>query len=221
MLGETYCLAFCWYSRAFLVSAEALVVYSTALSTWASILMESCLKLLWPQKEFRKLVWPQKVVCDIKRVFTCSPYLPGFRPRQRCPWTSRATPWSTTPASQTSRALKSAMINFCQKKQASILIISFLGCKNWSLNADFLVWLEENEVYPEQKKRTLSQIKRNALLRTCTSVRSRWWLLATVPRCLRFVCDRLVGPLHLPRVEKDLKLPTHYCKTKSELKIKW
>ena len=30
--------AFCWYSRAFLVSAEARVVYSTALSTWASIL---------------------------------------------------------------------------------------------------------------------------------------------------------------------------------------
>ena len=72
-------------------------------------------KTFWSQKEFRKLVWPQKVVCDIKRVFTCSPSLPGSRPRQRCPWTSRATPWSTTPASQTSRALKSVlttMINF-------------------------------------------------------------------------------------------------------------
>ena len=77
MLGETYCLAFCWYSRAFLVSAEALVVYSTALSTWASILMESCLKLLWLQQVFRKLLWPQKVICDVKRIFylfTISPW---------------------------------------------------------------------------------------------------------------------------------------------------
>ena len=37
-MEETYWRAFCWYSRAFFVSADALVVYSTALSTWASIL---------------------------------------------------------------------------------------------------------------------------------------------------------------------------------------
>ena len=37
---ETYWRAFCWYSRAFFVSADARVVYSTALSTWASILRE-------------------------------------------------------------------------------------------------------------------------------------------------------------------------------------
>ena len=70
MLGETYCLAFCWYSRAFLVSAEALVVYSTALSTWASILMESCLKLVW-------LLWPQKVFVTSRgsfNLFTISPW---------------------------------------------------------------------------------------------------------------------------------------------------
>ena len=38
LLLESHLRAFCWYSRAFLVSAEARVVYSTALSTWASIL---------------------------------------------------------------------------------------------------------------------------------------------------------------------------------------
>ena len=39
-IKETYWRAFCWYSRAFFVSADARVVYSTALSTWASILRE-------------------------------------------------------------------------------------------------------------------------------------------------------------------------------------
>ena len=86
--AESYLRAFCWYSRAFLVSLVALVVYSTALSTCASILRDL------------------PVLSDLlvgEAVCTCSPSLPGSRPGRRCPWTSRAAPWSTAPAWWTSR----------------------------------------------------------------------------------------------------------------------
>ena len=153
MLGETYCLAFCWYSRAFLVSAEALVVYSTALSTWASILMESCLKLLWPQKEFRKLLWPQKVICDVKRIFYLFTISPWFSTKTAMSMNISCNSLIDDSSFTNISCLKSAltaMINFC-KKHASILILSLgiTGCKSWSLNANFSVWLEENQFYPE------------------------------------------------------------------------
>ena len=57
--------------------------------------------------------------------------------------------------------VQKTMINFCQKKQASILILSLgiTGFENWSLNKDFSVWLEENQFYPEQNKISLPQVK--------------------------------------------------------------
>ena len=155
MLGETYCLAFCWYSKAFLVSAEALVVYSTALSTWASILMESCLKLVW-------LLWPQKVFVTSRgsfNLFTISP------------WFSTKTAMSMNiscnslidDSSFTNISCLEKCINNNDKLLPEETGLNFdhiscgiMGCKNWSLNADFSVWLEENEFYP---KRSLSQIK--------------------------------------------------------------
>ena len=147
--------------------------------------------------------------------FTCSPSPPGFRPRQRCPWTSRATPWSTTPASQTSRALKSALTTLQYKLLPEETGLNFDHI-SWDnrlqkliLKRRFLGLARGKWVQSRAKTKDHSHSEVRALLTTSTSVRSRWWLLATVPRCLRFVCDQLVGPLPLPKVDKDLQIRTH------------
>ena len=148
MLGETYCLAFCWYSRAFLVSAEALVVYSTALSTWASILIESCLKLLWPQQVFRKLLWPQKVICDVKRIFYLFTISPWFSTK-----TAMSMNISCNSLIDDSSFTNISCLEKCNDKflpeetglNFDHISLGRMGFKNWSLNADFSVWLEENQ----------------------------------------------------------------------------
>ena len=106
--SSSYLRAFCWYSRAFLVSLVARVVYSTALSTWASILGEIILNLNF------------SVFSPTPN--TCWPSRPGSPRERRYPWTSRAAPWSTAPAWWTSHA--------CQR-ETEIIVSKRASKRRW------------------------------------------------------------------------------------------